>query len=255
MILTTSDVVASAMENAKAAIKPAAKQNAKGATKPAATENARAAIKPESSSRDNSHGIDVIGPSGTQKFMLSLRHFMRRDAFEVRVREGSYFQNSGEKIKKRKQKGTGNEGSFHVQSIACVLENSEESILHPRKRLRTEGSNQVLSFVFTTPPIQGKFLVDKAKALGIPPGPLYAQLKSGKSIKFQNKQGEEQTVESAEVVEPGSPGVAIAVLYYPTLEVCEQLCASEALNKFKQRSSEEAYLELIVHMAPRDSVA
>ena len=39
-----------------------------------------------------------------------------------------------------------------------------------------EHQQQYLSFLFVTPPILGKFLADKTKALGIPPGPLYGQL-------------------------------------------------------------------------------
>jgi ribonuclease Z len=228
MILTTSDVVASAMANAKAAIKTGRPEPPKELP-----------------------GIDLIGPLGTQQFIHSLRHFMRRDAFEIRVREGDYFQSQNEKPKNQKRKGSTIEESFHVQSIVCRRELSSHT-MHAKKRPRTEGLNQVLSFIFTTPRIQGKFLAKKAKELGIPPGPLYGQLKSGKSVTFQNKAGERKTVECSEVVEPSSPGIAIAVLYYPSKNILEQLCASETLNRFKQRSPKEPCLEVIVHMAPHD---
>lgn len=176
MILTAADVITASVTSAKAAIKP------NGSEPP-----------------QQLPGIELIGPLGTAKFIHSLRHFMRRSAFEVRIREGAYFQKKNEKLKKQNLKGREmREESFHVQSIACLREDSHQ---HGRqkKRPRVEGSTQVLSFVFTTPPILGKFLADKAKSLGIPKGPLYGQLKAGKSVSFQNEKGEEQTVQSSEV--------------------------------------------------------
>lgn len=229
-ILTTADIVKAAIADAKAALE--SEKNKQSQTLP---------------------GLDLIGPVGTYKFIRSLRHFMRRDNFEVKVREGEYFESKLSAPKKNK-KGKGsatNTGPLHVQSIVCQLEDfkrTEDSI----KRPRTEGPRQLLSFIFTTPPIQGKFDVDRAKALGIPPGPLYGQLKSGKSVTFETKEGTEKTVESSEVVQPGSPGIAIAILYYPTRFTFEQLKNSQKLNQLNKRKRDEPILELILHMTNRE---
>ena len=225
LILTSADVLSSAIADAKAAIKPGEPKVPKQLP-----------------------GLDVIGPSGTRKFIYSLRHFMRREAFELRIKEGAYIQGKDEKLKKQKRKRHGNEESFHVQSIACrrTLSVSDE---HQTKRPRTERHDEFLSFIFTTPPIQGKFLAEKARQLGIPPGPLYGQLKAGKSITFRNKAGEDQTVESKEVVEPGSPGVAIGVFYYPSNDILDQICGSKTINECMDRNSQ---LEVMIHMAPQE---
>ena len=37
-------------------------------------------------------GLDLIGPVGTQQFIRSLRHFMRRDSFQLDIKEGVYRQ-------------------------------------------------------------------------------------------------------------------------------------------------------------------
>ncbi|KAL7465251.1 hypothetical protein ACHAXS_005596 [Conticribra weissflogii] len=88
----------------------------------------------------------------------------------------------------------------------------------------TGRTKQALSYLFTTPPIPGKFLVEKARQKNIPPGPLYAQLKAGKTVTFVDPTTkEERTVRSEEVVAKASPGVAVAVVFCPLLEVLGEL--------------------------------
>lgn len=138
---------------------------------------------------------------------------------------------------------------------------------------RSEEPREILSFLFTTPPIQGRFLIEKAKELGVPRGPLYGKLKAGQSVTFPNPESPTEmiTVESHQVVEPGSPGVVVAVLSYPSLDVLDQLKAAPEMQQFyhktqeneirsinttsnndtKTRKDEKPALELIVHMAPR----
>jgi len=232
MILTAADVVKEAVSHAKAALD----QKKKPPQQTTTTEEYRP-------------GLHLIGPVGTQKFVSSLRYFIRRDSFHVKIHEGAYTQPKNGGPKKRK-KGSKNEGAFEVQSIVCQMNNfhrSEDST----KRQRLETNHQALSYIFTTPPIQGKFLVDRAAALGIPKGPLFGQLKNGKSVTFTTEDGTTKTVSSSEVVEPGSPGISIAVLYYPSSECLEQLKSSEKLNEYKENKEGHPVLEVIVHMTTR----
>merc|ERR1712238_530222 len=46
--------------------------------------------------------------------------------------------------------------------------------------------HDITTYIFRTPSIPRRFVLEKAKALGVPPGPLYAQLKAGKSVTFWN---------------------------------------------------------------------
>jgi len=108
----------------------------------------------------------------------------------------------------------------------------------------TNITKQAQSYLFTTPPIPGKFLIEKARQKRVPPGPLYAQLKAGKTVTFADPtNGEERTVRSEEVVEKASPGVAVAVVYCPVLEVLGKLREAEmfcALERKGTRDDDEA---------------
>lgn len=230
MILTAADVISDAVSSAKAALEK---------KKPQKTE-------------EYLPGLDLIGPVGTQRFVSSLRHFMRRDSFYVKIHEGAYTQPKNGGPKKRK-KGNATEGSFEVQSIVCEINDLyHRSNGDSAKRQRLDKMHQVMSYIFTTPPIQGKFLLERAKELGIPKGPLYGQLKNGKSVTFTTEDGTSKTVSSSEVVETGSPGISVAVLYYPSKECLDQLQSSQQLNDYKEVKKGRPELEIMVHMAPRD---
>jgi len=224
----------------------------------------------------NMDGLHIIGPGGTQSFLRSLRHFMKRDRFSIQVNEGHYVYtpklNKGRSKKRKKSGGSTNEevGIFSVTSIPLT------QLMYTLGSLNSVERN-ITSYLFTTPPIQGKFLVEKAKALQIPPGPLYAQLKQGNDIKFQNPfSGEEVLVHPHEVLERGSDGMAVLFVYCPDEYVLDQFCQNgsgasknlEVLDQFKvaQNSSSkcekkdsdhntsdntsELLLEVIIHCTP-----
>ena len=240
IILTSADVMATAaVSNAK--------QAAEAKNSSTAPKNPKAPKRPISPD-DSKPGLDIIGPKGIDSFIHSLRHFMRREAFEIRVHVGEHSQreqvNTSNKLKRRKtsKNDTSSNEDFYVQSIVC------------------DGASHqtTLSYLFVTPPVQGKFLIEKAKEIGIPPGPLYGQLKAGKAVTFVHPlSGVEQTVESSEVVEQGLPGLAVAILYYSDLMTLEQLQQStslrEHLPKNAQPEVDKPTLELMVHMTTREN--
>jgi ribonuclease Z len=335
MILTSSDVIKQATENSKNMLKSKISSGGGGVVQK------QQGKQQQNSNNDNNKGsissltppppcpgLTIVGPNGTQNFLRSLRHFMRRDSFRIEVQEGAYKQsatkcntngnsNNNNNNKKQKRGGRGDnknsnhsddDSSFLVQSIAAYTTKTDNTttdstILQSKKRPRTTEEteedrtiltpqqqqqqsrsyyhkndqqchnnhyNQVLSFLFTTPPIAGRFLIEKAKALGIPKGPLYGQLKAGKTISFPNPSSSDETVivESHQVVEPGSPGVVVAVLYYPNLDVLNQLQKSNEMKQFQRQEQQQQgkdnmttddqnhdkkpVLELIVHMTSQD---
>jgi ribonuclease Z len=191
-------------------------------------------------------GLDLMGPRGINSFLHSLRHFMRRDKFKMHVSEGpcKTVEPSSKRKKKTKKKGAEEPPmAFTIQSISMPNEAPAPDQESSKKRPRPEDSApettattetetavpdqpmqqqsalplETLSFLFTTPPVPGKFQPAKAAALGVPRGPLFAKLKAGKTVQFVDKAGAEQTVESHQVVDPPSPAVAVLVLNYPTL--------------------------------------
>lgn len=238
MVLTTADVAIAAAANVVAL---------QGEATPS---------KRKTTSKDEAFmpGIDIVGPRGTQAFLHSLRHFMRRDKFRMRVREGFYKQAQGDAPSRNKApKRIRKKGEtvpvlagFCVQTIPLAHRWSRKS--SDGSTVETDVTTEVLSFIFTTPPIAGTFLPDKAKELGIPRGPLYAKLKMGESVTFEDDEGRERTVESHQVVAKGSPGVAVAVIYCPSLHVLQQLERTPELAVIKNKGTDSPVLDVMVHM-------
>ena len=118
-------------------------------------------------------GLELIGPQGTRSYVRSLRHFLRRDEFPLTIREGKHTQaappnqeelSSKKRINKKKrkrqdnnenQKGNPDDKKTEEQSYFGV-----QSIPIGYQIPNQNTSRQVLSFVFTTPPVSGKFLID-----------------------------------------------------------------------------------------------
>ena len=279
MILTASDVLKMATESAKQAATVASQQR---------QQNQKQQSKSNGSANDNNSsalpiqpGLKILGPQGTRTFFRSLRHFMRRDSFSIDIREGACLlggpSSQGSRKKNKKSSSNPESESFKMQSFSAFTRPSKK---RPRTTVEhaadctLEEPREILSFLFATPPIQGRFLIEKAKELGVPRGPLYGKLKGGQSVTFPKPGSETETitVESHQVVEPGSPGVVVAVLSYPSLEILDQLKTSPEMQQFyhtaqetdtvdstpnndtkeeKKKKDEKPVLELVVHMAPR----
>jgi len=239
--------------------------------------------------------LHVIGPTGTQKYISSLRHFMKRDNFQLRISEGSFQSKSksGDGVntngKKRGKKRKHNSNVENNSSNNNHHDDDDDTVSGlfgvtsiPMKR-KIKSSNcdgdtdvieiNVSSFIFTTSSIPGKFQIQKAKELGIPPGPLYAQLKAGKTIKFKRKkvsdsidekEEEEMTVEPSQVLEGGSDGVAVSLIYCPDENVLDQFSNEDCgikeenkglakLNRFKKTfcNTDGVVLEVMIHYTPK----
>ncbi len=230
--------------------------------------------------------LEVVGPVGITTFLHSLRHFMRRDRFKVYAHEGHYdssADNNGtfaasrtsnkRKTSKKKMKGNCSSGDceeigFNVKSIPISYGDNDDdasckNLDHADQQDRSSQTpprlKQAVSYLFTTPPIPGKFLIDKAQALGVPRGPLYAQLKSGKSVTFLDAISNlERTVLSEEVIAQSSPGVGVAIVYCPNLNVLNELKESNTFHALEsgmldgnKGSDNQAKLDVMVHLTPK----
>ena len=233
MILTSADVMAN---SAIAVAKHRADKKMNG-PQPSSTLEEKDTKRQVASSEDLP-GLDILGPKGTDAFIHSLRHFMRREAFQLRVYTEQYNPTSSVKQPTKRQKSSkSNQGfeqeDFHVQMLACEI----------------GSGRQALSYIFTTPQIPGKFNIQKAIALGIPKGPLYSELKNGNAITFIDpKTRTECRVESSDVVELAVPGVSVLILYYPTIQVLNQLKVSNPLVRLlSSKENATSKVDLIIH--------
>ena len=249
MILTTADVAEAAAIEFK-------QSNVKGGD-----HNKRKASS--MLTNDGIPDLEIVGPSGTKSFLHSLRHFMRRDRFNVHTYEGDFDssklnntqqkhpENVNKRAKKKIQKDN-EETSFTVKSIPVDYTDASNAQVTAQSHKITK---QAISYVFTTPKIPGKFLIDKAKKLNVPMGPLCGQLKAGKSVTFiDSETNEEKTVHSKDVLAKESPGVGVAVVYCPTTQVLDELRASKTLRAFEKSTTDDvpdAQLDAIVHLTPK----
>ena len=230
--------------------------------------------------------LEIVGPNGIKIFLHSLRHFMRRDRFKVNAHEGYYdssaLQNNNavstnqqkkSRTKKKRKKENSNEEQtfgFAVKSIPISYNSYAQypqhydttSIIQDQSSQPPSITKQAISYIFTTPPLPGKFLINKAIELNIPRGPLYAQLKRGEDVTYiDSKTNEERTVKSEEVVEKPTPGVCVAVIYCPTLDVLDKLIVDESLVALEQdnttkkqeesKKPSEVELDVMVHFTPK----
>lgn len=203
---------------------------------------------------DEKAHIHMFGPLGTRAYLEALDHFARRPKYKLRVYEGAAGASPVTPISKEKQskkkKGTLEPVRFSVFCLPFEEEIHDNGIEYAgRKRPRDSFRRRTLSYLYTTPPLVGKFLPQQAQELGVPKGPMFAQLKSGKSVTFVHGETKvETTVHSHQVVTSSSPGIAVLVLRYPdcpdnidaffdSLQIPEKL--AEAGEK----------LDLVVHIA------
>jgi len=89
----------------------------------------------------------------------------------------------------------------------------------------------------------GKLLVDQAKALGVPPGPMFKQLKEGSPVTLADG----RTVHPHQCLEEGRPGEHLIVVTCPTLAFIDQLVSSPA---FASIQGNRTGAVLLYHMGP-----
>ncbi|KAL9181077.1 hypothetical protein ACHAXT_009882 [Thalassiosira profunda] len=266
MILTTADAadtVAKAMRGGKAG--GAAKDNQQQRNN---TDDGRSPESQNDRKRDRSlvsngeegmPDLEIIGPAGTKTFLHSLRHFMRRDRFNLCQRQQGQWRafTAKKKAKKRKFKGSSSNDDigFNVLSVPVSYDDPDYPENYDEGDDRIQSfpvTKQAVSYLFTTPPLPGKFLIEKAQELNVPKGPMYSQLKAGKSVTFVDPAtNEERTVTSEQVVAKGSPGVGVVVVYCPTLAVLKELEGSRSVLDGDATSPEQRVeLDVVVHLTP-----
>lgn len=217
--------------------------------------------------------LKIIGPVGLKSYVHALRFFMRRDRFPLTFHEGDYHSESkaGDGLNSRNGKGKGKKRKLAgVDANDDCADASKDlglfgiTSIPMNKNVRTfygVEETSICSYLFTTTPIAGKFQIQKARELGIPPGPLFSKLKAGKSVSFSHStSGEQVCVEPEQVLEGGSDGVAVAVIYCPDVDVLSQFCNShvcDKLDRYKNKNEcadqgGQVKMELMVHYTPKE---
>ncbi|KIW05023.1 uncharacterized protein PV09_04178 [Verruconis gallopava] len=105
----------------------------------------------------------------------------------------------------------------------------------------TSATREAVSYIVRGRLLRGKFDRAKAVELGVPPGPLFAQLTKGNSIKLDNG----SVVEPHQVLGPDIQAGGFALLDLPSEEYIEGLLAKEELNSAQVTAGVGTYFWLL----------
>jgi ribonuclease Z len=165
------------------------------------------------------------GPEGLRGYAASTRHFIGRDDLEVDVEEVSNDEERGN-------------GLLRVRAI--VVEDEDVPSEPVAKKPKTVSARSV-SYVIKTPDVLGRFDVAKAKALNVPPGPLYGALKRGEAVTLDDG----SVVQASQVVGATTQGACVLALFVATPGALQRL-----RSKLQAFLAGSASLDCVVHLAP-----
>lgn len=127
--------------------------------------------------------------------------------------------------------------------------------------VKQQPVTECVSYVVETQPQRGKFLVEKARALGVPKGKLFGQLHQGEDVTLPDG----RVVKSQDCVSPTLPATGCAVIACPSLEYLDELVKSSSMASgggFSRYQSPledevsdkkpEVQLEVIYHFASEE---
>ncbi|KAI9184122.1 hypothetical protein H9P43_003175 [Blastocladiella emersonii ATCC 22665] len=213
--------------------------------------------------------IHVHGPPNTTRFMASLRHFIYPNAMQFRVCERA---DSHDVV------AAHNDENLAVQTVLlrpaaatdaadgngsdqrARAEQSDELAaryvrwLQGSKELIPKGGSGAIlgrhvdctvAYVLRGPEVRGKFDVQKARALGLKPGPIFGQLMRGENVTLPDG----TVIRADQVVGPSRPGQIFVVLDLPTPAHAAAAHASAELRALTSAATDGA---LVFHMLGRD---
>ncbi|KAJ8756216.1 hypothetical protein K2173_024763 [Erythroxylum novogranatense] len=131
-----------------------------------------------------------------------------------------------------------------ISAILLGANGSQGSVVKP-------GDMSVV-YVCELPEIMGRFDPEKAKALGLKPGPKYSELQCGKSVKSDHQ---DIMVQPSDVMDPSIPGPIVLLVDCPTEFHALELLSTHSLNNYytclTDKSQEDAKnVTCIIHLSP-----
>ncbi|KAI9337231.1 beta-lactamase-like protein [Obelidium mucronatum] len=147
---------------------------------------------------------------------------------------------------KASKKAKGNEKETNSQEKESGGTGHPLSTIPPgKKRANDTSSDTVISYICKGPISLGKFNIAAAKALGIPMGPMYANLKNGKSVTLADG----RVIQPSECVSPSKPGPVFIIMDCPSVEYIPSILASTELNAISHNAEP---VQCIIHLLGDD---
>lgn len=112
-----------------------------------------------------------------------------------------------------------------------------------------KSSDISVVYICELPEIRGKFDLEKARALGLRPGPKYRELQEGVSVKSDLKN---IMVHPDDVLGPSVPGPIVLLVDCPTLSHFQELLSAPSLETYYADVAEEnrKIVNCVIHLSP-----
>ncbi|ETO77223.1 hypothetical protein F442_07547 [Phytophthora nicotianae P10297] len=192
-------------------------------------------------------GLHVHGPPNTKQYLKATRHFLYRPEFKLEASEVLPISPE-DKEKGVKSCYEDDEVVVHAVAVAKPRAGAKRK-LNESPTSEGEETHVSVSYVVETRPQRGKFLVEKAKALGVPKGKLFGQLHQGKDVTLPDG----KVVKSSDCVLPSAPAAACVVVSCPTIAHVDALVSSEGFNRYKEtEGKDQVQVEVVFHLGSLD---
>ncbi|XP_071712234.1 tRNase Z TRZ3, mitochondrial [Rutidosis leptorrhynchoides] len=131
-----------------------------------------------------------------------------------------------------------------VVKISAILLQPET-----KDKFASKASDISVLYICELPEIRGKFDLDKARALGLRPGPKYRELQEGNSVKSDLK---DIMVHPDDVLGPSVPGPIILLVDCPTSSHFQELLSAPSLETYYADMPEEKRktVNCVIHLSP-----
>ncbi|XP_023752475.1 tRNase Z TRZ3, mitochondrial [Lactuca sativa] len=136
-----------------------------------------------------------------------------------------------------------------VVKISAILlrPNCPETQGHKEDDFSLKSSDVSVLYICELPEIRGKFDLEKARSLGLRPGPKYRELQEGISVKSDLK---DIMVHPDDVLGPSVPGPIVLLVDCPTLSHFQELLLStSALDTFYGETPNKR-VNCVIHLSP-----
>ncbi|XP_014499505.1 tRNase Z TRZ3, mitochondrial [Vigna radiata var. radiata] len=138
------------------------------------------------------------------------------------------------------------------------MDHSPDTLDSPngRKLPASKPGDMSVVYVCELPEIKGKFDPEKAKALGLKPGPKYRELQLGNSVKSDHQN---IMVHPSDVLGPSVPGPVVLLVDCPTESHLEALLSEQSLSSYGDQTDNLAQaskiVNCVIHLTPASVVS
>ncbi|KAI3671581.1 hypothetical protein L1987_87320 [Smallanthus sonchifolius] len=135
-----------------------------------------------------------------------------------------------------------------VVKISAILLRPETHGLK-KDEFAIKSSDISVLYICELPEIRGKFDPEKAKALGLRPGPKYRELQEGTSVKSDLK---DIMIHPDDVLGPSVPGPIVLLVDCPTLSHFQEILSAQSLKDYYADIAEENHkiVNCVIHLSP-----